>query len=227
MGKKIFVTYKYGDTDVKALKSYYLEAISRTKVRDYVTELEEIFRGMDDIYKGEQDDEPLSEQKKSTIQSKLKEKIYDSSITIIMVSPNMKEPYESEKDQWIPWEISYSLCNYSRNGRESKTNALLAVVLPNVVGSYSYHFEDKVCCAGGCKLFKADNMFQIIRENMFNRTNPDKEYCNESLLVHHGQHSYIHSVKWEDFKVNPKLYLDIAQEINDNISDYKIVKSIG
>ena len=36
MGKKIFISYKYGDTDVYSLKSLLGEALEPTKVRDYI-----------------------------------------------------------------------------------------------------------------------------------------------------------------------------------------------
>lgn len=72
----------------------------------------------------------LSQLSEETIWEKLKNRIYDSTLTIVMLSKGMREQYKEEKDQWIPREISYSLKEMSRtdsNGNPvtSKTNALM------------------------------------------------------------------------------------------------------
>lgn len=137
MGRKIFVSYKYADEDV-----YPIRGISgiKSKARDYVTWIEQQFSNYTDhIYKGEHEDEDLSDKSEDFIWSILKEKIYDSSITIVLISPNMKEYYKYEKSQWIPWEIAYSVRETTRSDRTSHANAVLGVVLPDRKGSYEYY----------------------------------------------------------------------------------------
>ncbi|HCL5334102.1 TPA: hypothetical protein N2G29_004227, partial [Salmonella enterica] len=57
MARKIFVSYKYGDTQVEPLEGIFFEA---TKARDYVTKLQDLLSDNDQINKGEKDDEDLS-----------------------------------------------------------------------------------------------------------------------------------------------------------------------
>lgn len=135
MGRKIFVSYKYADSSVKQLSPSWLKI---TTVRDYVDLLEEKLDRTSNIYKGESDGEDLSYLSEYTIEKKLKDRIWDSTVTIVFISPNMKESYKLEKNQWIPREISYSLRKVTRGGKTSQSNSLIAVVLPDSNGFYNY-----------------------------------------------------------------------------------------
>ena len=128
--------------------------MSATRVCDYVDYIRNTLLSDDDIYKGENSDEDLSSLSDDQIWNHLKDKIVDSTITIVLISPNMKEPGKWERSQWIPWEIRYSLTEITRNDRTSHNNALLAVVLPNQFGSYEYYDKSK--------------LFSIIRNNIDN-----------------------------------------------------------
>jgi len=226
MGRKIFVSYKYSDSNVYTLHDHeYLEALDPTTVRDYVTTLQELLDG-EHINKGENDNESLAVFKNSTIESKLRDKIFDSSITIVMISPNMKEPYTSEADQWIPWEIAYSLKEHSRDGRTSRSNAILAVVLPNQYNLYDYFWQSRSCCSSGCRNFKTDTLFQILQDNMFNIKKKEYMDCLQGDIIHYGECSYIPVVQWHIFSNNINTFIDQAFRINDKIHDYEVVKTI-
>ena len=234
MGRKLFVSYKYGDSNVYPLALVnagqglgLLGGYRQTTVRHYVDELQSLLAYDDHINKGECDGEDLSHFKDSTIESRLRAKIHDSSITIVMISPNMKEYFTPESDQWIPWEISYSLKEHTRNGRTSKSNALLAIALPDLNNDYSYYIDNRNCCVAGCRIFNTDKVFQIIAKNMFNVKLPSYMACNTGERIFEGRSSYVHTVTWHDFKLNPDLHLGVATEINDNIYSYNLVKSVN
>ena len=219
MGHKIFISYKYADSNVQRLsRTPYNEL---TTVRDYVDELQSLLKEEDQINKGELDGEDLSQFKDSTIESKLRNKIFDSSVTVVLISPNMKDFWKSEEDQWIPWEISYSLRQTTRNDRQKRRNGVLAVVLPDVYGSYEYMLELRNCCLGGCLFWHTDKLFEILRINMFNKL--DKNLysinCNKGENVYRGYPSYIHMIKWEDFINNISYWIEETEKIRD-IADY-------
>ena len=220
MARKIFVSYKHDDDSVQPING-------EITARAYVDELIELFEH-DEIYKGE-GDEDLSEFKDETIESHLKDKIYDSSLTLVLISPQMKDRKQQESDQWIPWEVSYSLKEITRNGRTSRTNAMLAVVLPNQYSSYSYFLEDDTCIICHCRSLYIDELFQILRDNMFNIKEPTFYNCQNHPIsnpAYTGKSSYIDSVKWCDFIENKEKHLEIAEDIREKIDDYNITKTV-
>lgn len=229
MGHKIFVSYKYADDDVNNLR--YLE---NSTVRDYVDELENRIDNSSHIFKGESDGEDLSCLSDDAIWEKLKDRIYDSTITIVFISPQMKEEGKKDRDQWIPWEISYSLKETKRKneyGQEitSKTNAMLAVVLPDSNNSYNYYLEEKNCCLlQRCTTHYTEKLFEILRKNKFNLKDASKRDCtnNNGEKIWLGDCSYIKAVRWCDFISDIDKYIDESYERLENIDDYNIYKEI-
>ena len=227
MGNKIFISYKYKDSAVYPLKSHLEELYEPTIVRDYVDILQRKLEKEHHINKGEKDGEDLSDFKEETIASHLRDKIYDSSITIVLISPNMKETGD-ESDQWIPWEISYSLKEINRNDRTKTPNALLALVLPDGNNSYSYFIKDNACYSDcSCRTLYTGRLFTILAKNMFNIKNPVYKDCPNKTNVFMGDESYIQSVKWNDFMRNPNFYIEKSLEIKNNWNEYDIVKQVN
>lgn len=226
MGKKIFVSYKYADSQVENLSFY-----ENSTVRDYVTKFEEALDPSDNIYKGESDSDDLSLLSEDTIWQKLKDRIYDSSVTVVFISPGMKESWQTEENQWIPWEISYSLKEVSRKNKNgeavtSRSNAMIAVVLPNENGLYSYYLESKSCCGNGCTTHHTDKLFAIIRKNKFNLKDASKKVCDTGSTIWYGEYSYIKAIKWSNFIDNYSTYIESACQRQDNIEDYDIHKEV-
>ena len=89
MGRKVFVSYKYSDSQVQDLNIYEDSFFGKIKVqttaRHYVDKLTDILEDDDHIYKGEDDDESMESLADSTIGSKLGDKIFDSSVTIVLI----------------------------------------------------------------------------------------------------------------------------------------------
>jgi len=237
MGKKIFVSYKYADSQVQDLNIHeevkdFFGNVTRKKVmttaRHYVDKIDDLLEADAHIFKGEDDDEDMGTLVDATIGSKLGDKIFDSTVTIVLVSKGMKETYSAENDQWIPWEVSYSLKEQSRSGGRSKTNAVLVVVLPDTLGNYDYYIVDNSCPYCNCRTLKTDFLFQILRDNMFNVKKPVFTECENHTgsKPYQGYSSFIHSVKWADFKANPNKYIDIAVDIRQNINDYELTKRV-
>ena len=85
----------------------------------------------------------MSDYKRETIKANLSDMMYDTSVTIVILSPNMRE------SEWIGWEISYCLKKITRKDRTSQRNGVVAVI-KKVNGNYSWfkYFED-----GGTKYY--------------------------------------------------------------------------
>ena len=221
MEHKIFVSYKFADSQVANLAGQ-----NNSIVRDYVDKLENYLDSYH-IYKGAYSGDSTSELQEETIWNKLQDCILDSTMTIIYISPGMIIPGIKEKDQWIPWEVSFSLRTTERKNQNGeiytgKPNAMLAIVLPDTSGSYDYYLQRSTCCAEGCTIHHNHMIFAIMRDNMFNRKAEDKRLCDVRSTIWRGEHSYIRSIRWRDFIENPETYITAAYERQRHIEDYEI-----
>lgn len=222
MSRKIFVSYKYADRSVAPLGTD-ITLGEPTECRHYVSRLQQILDVNDHIYKGENDGEPLSQFTDETIASKLRDKIFDSSVTIVLLSKNMINLFADESDQWIPWEIAYSLKEITREDRTSKTNAMLAVVVPDENGEYTHAVKHYSCVTE----WQTHSFFRIINSNMFNRASANLTICGGCSQHHHigDDHSYIHPVKWSEFIKNSNLYIEHALALRDRRNEFNINKT--
>ena len=227
---KIFISYKYADKCVRQNRSYNnldwllgVEGGNYLTARDYVTHL----MGQvltDHTNKAEKDNEDLGVLTEDVIQKKLSDRIYDSTVTIVLISKKMKEEQE-EKNQWISWEISYSLKEKTREDRTSYTNGILAIALPDENGSYDHAVVNKTC---GLRSWRTDSFFQIVGKNMFNKIDANHSDCRQCYSKHHHgtDHSYIHPVKWDDFVKDHNRYINIVLDLKDRLDEFDLTKAL-
>ena len=99
MAHKVFISYKWSES--RELRDEIIEKLGKDA----------------SYYKGETSDSPdLTDTSTENIKKNLADMMYDTSVTIVIISPNMK------KSKWIDWEIQYCLKNITRKDRTSHTN---------------------------------------------------------------------------------------------------------
>ena len=87
MGRKIFISYKYKDTNVRQKLLINLYEHRQTRVRDYVDELQLLLEKVgNNINKGEKDGEDMSVLEDATIQSVLGDKIFIATFSFFLSS---------------------------------------------------------------------------------------------------------------------------------------------
>lgn len=219
----IFVSYKYADSDVYPIRNKGFW----TTARDYVDEIEERFKAIGQVYRGEHKDEDLSGYSDDYIWEHLKDKIFNTTVTVVLMSPNMKNPNSYDYSQWIPWEIYYSLRKTTRGDRQSQRNAVLAVILPDSSGSYAYAKESRSCCTAGCNLWHTEKFFTIIRNNMFNRNSKVKANCIKGDNVYYGDASYINLITWQEFIADINSQLENSLRIKNLFSDDELYINVN
>lgn len=231
MAKKYFVSYKYKDEKVEKLKDFFYEEVNgsmqfnsrNTRVRDYVDLLQNKI-GSDHINLGERDGESLEDFLDHEIESELKRRIRQCSVTIVMISKGMRLANKTQKEQWIPWEISYSLRTVPTTGNTKQMNAVLGVVLPDESGTYDWYYRYSLNCDS--ITHRIDLLFNILSSNMFNLWEKETRDCNGSKIHTSDEPSFIKTVKWGDFMNGDfyNFYIDQAIKIKDNkgLYDYKI-----
>lgn len=200
MARKTFISYKYSES--RDLRDKIIE-----KMGDDAS-----------YYKGETSDSPdLTDLKTDTIKSKLKDMIYDTSVTIVILSPNMKE------SNWIDWEIEYSLKEITREDRTSRMNGIVAVV-QKVNGNYDWLINHTTNIHGtSCITYNSDKIFPIIYDNNFN-SNPPQWHCDECKTYDYLNGGYITFVKEDEFLSNINHYIENAYEKSQHEENYNIKK---
>ena len=110
MAHKTFISYKY--SEAQKLRDDIIEALGEDAT----------------YYKGETSDSPdLTDTSTENIKKNLRDMMYDTSVTIVIISPNMKE------SKWIDWEIEYCLKDNTRKGRLHMKRLRFMILLTIIV----------------------------------------------------------------------------------------------
>ena len=200
MAHKTFISYKWNEA--QKLRDDIIDALG-----DDAT-----------YYKGETGESPdLTDTSTENIKKNLKDMMYDTSVTIVILSPNMTE------SKWIDWEIEYCLKNMVRKNRTSHTNGVVGVIM-KVDGGYSWFQEAGTNCHGNSTVsYEMSKVFNIISENHFN-SNPEQWHCEKCKTYDWLNGSYIAFVGEADFLADPQKYINNAYDKSENdASGYDLV----
>lgn len=201
MAHRTFISYKY--SEAQELRDAIIDALGNDA----------------DYYMGETSESPdLTDTTTENIKNKLKDMMYSTSVTIVILSPHMKE------SNWIDWEIEYSLKRITRKDRTSRTNGVVGVI-QKVNESYDWLKSSKTNKDGHTTtIYKTEKLYDIINNNRFNQI--DKEYsCNECKSYNRLTGSYISIVTEEEFLNDPQKYIENAYQKSENDGEgYKLVR---
>ncbi len=200
MARKTFISYKF--SEAQDLRD------------DILTKLGEDAQ----YYQGETADSPdLTDTSTENIKKNLTDMMYGTSVTIIIISPNIK------KSKWIDWEIEYCLKQITRKDKTSKTNGLVGVI-QKVNGGYNW-FKSTGPNNDGCSTssYTENLVYDIIKKNRYNQ-DPKVYSCDTCKSINSLTGSYIAYVEEETFLKNPDKYIENAFEKSENSDGYDLTK---
>lgn len=202
MAHKTFISYKH--SEAQKIRDDIIKALGKDAV----------------YYRGETSNSPdLSDTSTENIKKALTDMMFDTSVTIVVISPNMTE------SNWIDWEIEYCLKNINRKDRISHINGVVGVIM-KYNGGYEW-FKKKKRKDDGCIISSYDEnkVYDIINKNRYNQ-NPKKYSCDVCKTVDSLTGSYIAYVEEETFLSNPNKYINNAYDKSeDNAAEYNITKT--
>lgn len=201
MARKTFISYKY--SEARGLRDTIIKKLGEDAK----------------YYQGETSASPdLTDASTERIKEHLKDMIYDSSVTIVVLSPNLKE------SDWIDWEIEYSLKEVKRGDRCSKSNGVVGVIM-KYNGGYDWLVSQNRN-NDGCVSRQIDSskLYDIINNNRYNLNTDNKYACPTCKTFNQLDGSYIALINEENFLSDVDYYIENAYRKSQCIDDYDIVK---
>lgn len=169
------------------------------------------------------EDKDRSEMTDETIQKYLYKKLKDTSVTIVILTPNAinyeKDPF-GEYDDWLYDELRYSL----EDRTDNRTNGVIALYTDESKESLmktSTHTCNVCNKESSCRtILSFDN---LVRKNMMNVKEEYKANSCENLYDDEKD-SYISLVHFDDFKEDYKNYIDKAKDKRNRKDEFDLVK---
>jgi|SRR5699024_37594 len=204
MSTKVFLSFRFSDG--KELKEELVKLFdSSTEVID------------------RSEDEDRSEMTEETIRNYLYEKLKETSITIVILTPkaiNYRKNIFGDYDDWLYDELRYSLEDRAKN----RTNGAIALYTDESKGSLT-ELNTHKCTK--CNAEKSSTLIKsfdnLVRKNMMN-VKEDYKVNKCDNLYDSEKDSYISLVHFDDFKKDYKKYIDSAKEKRDRKEEFDIVK---
>ena len=204
MATKVFISFRFSDG--KEIKD---------ELVDLFDESTEVINSSEDVDR--------SQMSEDTIQDYLYEKLKDTSVTIVLLTPKAVDYSKNlwgEYDDWLYDELRYSLEDRMNN----RTNGVVAIYTNDAKDkliSESTHSCSQCQETQSCRSLK--NFDNLVRKNMVNIKNSYKKNPCDNL--YDDEHdSYISLVSLEEFKQDYTKYIDNAKEKRDRLHEFEISK---
>ena len=200
MPRKTFVSYRYSEG--RTVRDAILKALGPDAT----------------YYQGETSDSPdLTDTSTENIKNTLTDMMYDTSVTIVVVSPNIKQ------SKWVDWEIEYSLKEISRKGRTSKTNGVIGVI--QKVNGGSDWLATTTTKNDGCTVrsIAEAKLYPIITNNRYNQKTTTYA-CLNCKTYSQLNGSYISLVDELDFIDAPDKYIENAFTKSEKANEFELNK---
>src|SRR5699024_277694 len=158
-----------------------------------------------------------------TIRNYLYEKLKETSITIVILTPkaiNYRKNIFGDYDDWLYDVLRYSLEDRAKN----RTNGAIALYTDESKGSLTELNTHKCTKCNAEKSSTLIKSFDIlVRKNMMNvKEDYNMNICDN--IYDNKKDSYISLVYFDDFKKDYKKYIDSAKEKRDREEEFDMVK---
>ena len=202
MATKVFISFRFSDG--KEIKD---------ELVDLFDESTEVINRSEDVDR--------SQMSENIIQEYLYEKLKDTSVTIVLLTPeavSYRKNWIGNYDDWLYDELRYSL----EDRKNNRTNGVVAVYTDDakdMILESSSHYCSHCQETKSCRTLKFfDN---LARKNMLNiKQSYKKNLCND--LYDDSHDSYISLVSLEEFKQDHTKYIDNAKDKRDRLHEFNI-----